>query len=74
VIVRTLRKVVGPAALLALFVGSGFVGIGGISVEGAGASDVQIHRLWQGDAVLTGVTFIIACIVIALRKKSEIEE
>lgn len=69
-IVRFVKTVVGPALLWAVFVGSAFVGIGGMSVEGAGASDAAIRALWQGGGILTGLTFLFAMIVFGMRKRT----
>jgi hypothetical protein len=68
VIIRTATTVVGNAFLWAVLVGSAFIGIGGMSAEGAGASNVEIQHLWQGDAILTGLTFLVALIIFAMRK------
>lgn len=67
-IARIAKTVVGPALLWACLVGSAFAGIGGMSVEGGGASDSQIHRLWEGDTVLAALTFVVAVIFFSLRR------
>lgn len=66
-IARIARTVVGPAFLWACIVGSAFGGIGGMSVQGGGASDAEIGRFWQGDAILTTLTFVVALIVFTIR-------
>jgi len=64
--IRYLQFVVGPSACWAVFVSSAFVGIGGMSIMGAGASDAEINCLWKLAAVLTLVVFVIA---LALRMR-----
>jgi hypothetical protein len=68
-IARIAKNVVGPAFFWMCLVGSAFAGIGGMSVQGANASNADIHRLWQGDAILAAVTFLVAAIVFARRSK-----
>jgi hypothetical protein len=54
----------------ALLVGSGFVGIGGMSLLGSGASDQAICTLWEVTGILTGTTFMIALPLLAYRAAS----
>ena len=66
---RIAKTVVGPALFWAVLMGSAFIGIGGMSIEGAGASDAGIRALWQGGGMLTGLAFLLAMIVFGIRGK-----
>lgn len=65
---RIAKIAVGPALFWAMLVGSAFVGIGGMSLEGAGASDAGIRALWHGGGIVAGLTFLVAMIVLGARK------
>ena len=71
-IVRYVRLVIAPALWWALFASAGFVGIGGISLEGAGASHGVIQRLWEISAILATITFIAAFVIFTKKKRAQL--
>jgi len=71
-IMRYVRSVVLPALWWTLLVAAAFVGIGGLSLEGGGASDQAIQRLWEIDGLLASATFITAFVLFAKRKLTKL--
>jgi hypothetical protein len=55
------------AMMWTLLIGSAFIGIGGLGLEGAAASDVEIHALWKVGTVLAIVTFSVAFVFSSIR-------
>jgi hypothetical protein len=68
---RYLRSVALPALWCTLLMATAFVGIGGLSLEGAGASDLAIQRLWKVGGLLTIATFVTALVIFAKRKRTK---
>jgi hypothetical protein len=62
---RALKAVVGPALFWTCLVGSAFVGIGGMGLQGA--SDAEIRYLWIWGGIFAAMTFLIAIIVFSVR-------
>lgn len=67
---RYVQFVVVPALWWALGVAAGFVGIGGLSLEGGGATPAAIQCLWKVDGFLAGVTFAVAFAILAKRARA----
>lgn len=64
-ILRFVRFVIGPALSWALLVSTGFLGVGGVSLQGT--SDGEVRHLWQAGGIVAIAVFLVAVVVFANR-------
>jgi hypothetical protein len=64
---RYVQFVLVPALGWAFLLGTAFVGVGGLGLQGT--SDVEIQRLWQVAGTLTVISFVVALAVFAVRAR-----